>query len=55
MWTKFFEGVRSLKEKHGDKIERIILFGSIARGEDNEHSDGCANNNQLRFVLKCRS
>ena len=31
--------VRSLKEKHGDKIERIILFGSVARGEDKEHSD----------------
>ncbi|HID44043.1 MAG TPA: nucleotidyltransferase domain-containing protein [Archaeoglobaceae archaeon] len=31
--------VRSLKEKHRDKIEKIILFGSVARGENKEHSD----------------
>ena len=26
-------------EKDGDKIEKIILFGSAARGEDKEYSD----------------
>ena len=25
--------VRTLKEKYEDKIERIILFGSVARGK----------------------
>ena len=31
--------VKTLKEKYGDKIKRIILFGSVARGEDKEDSD----------------
>ena len=31
--------VKTLKEKYGDKIDRIILFGSVARGEDKESSD----------------
>lgn len=30
---------RLLKEKYGDRIERIILFGSVARGEYHEDSD----------------
>ena len=28
--------VKTLKEKYGDKIESIILFGSVARGENRE-------------------
>ena len=39
--------VKSLKEKHGDKIKKL------ARGEDKELGCGCADNNQLRF-LKCK-
>ena len=31
--------VKTLKEKFRDKIDRIILFGSVARGEDKESSD----------------
>jgi predicted nucleotidyltransferase len=31
--------VRRALEKHGDKIESIILFGSVARGEAREDSD----------------
>ena len=31
--------VKVLKEKYGDKIHRIILFGSTARGEAEEESD----------------
>ncbi len=31
--------IRQVKEKHGDKIEKIILFGSLARGEATEESD----------------
>lgn len=31
--------VRTLKNKYGDEVEKIILFGSVARGEDKEHSD----------------
>ena len=31
--------VKELKDKHGAKIEMIILFGSVARGEDREDSD----------------
>ena len=31
--------VKMLKGKYGDKIDRIILFGSVARGEDRETSD----------------
>lgn len=27
------------KEINSDKIDRIILFGSVARGDDNENSD----------------
>ncbi len=30
---------RRLKEKYGDRIERIILFGSVARGSYREDSD----------------
>ncbi len=30
---------RHLKAKYGDRIERIILFGSVARGEYREDSD----------------
>jgi len=30
---------RHLKAKYGDRIERIILFGSVARGEAREDSD----------------
>jgi len=28
-----------LKGKYEDKVEKIILFGSVARGEDKEDSD----------------
>jgi len=31
--------VKSLKDRYEDKVEKIILFGSVARGEDNEDSD----------------
>jgi len=31
--------VKVLKEKYGDKIYKIILFGSTARGEAGEESD----------------
>ncbi len=31
--------VRVLKEKYGDRIYKIILFGSTARGEAEEESD----------------
>jgi len=31
--------VRTTLEKHRDKIESIILFGSVARGEAREGSD----------------
>ncbi len=31
--------VEKVKNKYDDKIERIILFGSYARGEDKEESD----------------
>lgn len=30
---------RHLKAKYGDRIERILLFGSVARGEYREDSD----------------
>jgi len=30
---------RYLKAKYGDRIERIILFGSVARGDYREDSD----------------
>lgn len=30
---------RHLKAKYGERIERIILFGSVARGEVREDSD----------------
>jgi|SRR3990170_4674627 len=30
---------RHLKAKHGDRIDRIILFGSVARGVDRPGSD----------------
>ncbi len=33
------EFLKIAKEKHGDKIEKIILFGSLARGEATEESD----------------
>ena len=31
--------VKTLKEKYSDKVMEIILFGSVARGEDKEYSD----------------
>ena len=31
--------VRELRDRYGDRIERIILFGSVARGEDRKDSD----------------
>ncbi len=31
--------VKTLKEKYGKKVEKIILFGSVARGDDREDSD----------------
>ncbi len=31
--------IRQVKEKHGNKIEKILLFGSYARGEATEESD----------------
>ncbi len=31
--------VKTLKKRYGNKIDRIILFGSVARGEDREDSD----------------
>lgn len=33
------EFLKIAKQKHGDKIEQIILFGSYARGEATEESD----------------
>jgi len=33
------EFVRRVLEKYGDRIESIILFGSVARGEAKEDSD----------------
>ena len=33
------EFVRRVKEKYEDKIDSIILFGSVARGEAKEDSD----------------
>jgi len=33
------EFVKRVKEKYGGKIEKIILFGSYARGEAKEESD----------------
>jgi predicted nucleotidyltransferase len=33
------EFVRRALEKYGDKIDSIILFGSVARGEAREESD----------------
>lgn len=30
---------KGLKEKYGKRIERIVLFGSVARGEYDEDSD----------------
>jgi len=37
--TAVDEFVRRVVEKHGGKIESIILFGSVARGEAREDSD----------------
>ncbi|MBT4376621.1 nucleotidyltransferase domain-containing protein [archaeon] len=31
--------IQNLKEKNGEKIKSIILFGSVARGEENKKSD----------------
>ena len=31
--------VRLLRERYGDKVERVILFGSVARGKYEEDSD----------------
>jgi predicted nucleotidyltransferase len=33
------EFVQKLKEKFGDRVESIIVFGSYARGESKEESD----------------
>lgn len=33
------EFVRRAKEQYGDRVEKIILFGSVARGEAREGSD----------------
>lgn len=33
------ELARHLKAKYGDRIEKVILFGSVARGEYREDSD----------------
>lgn len=33
------EFLKIAKQKHSDKIEQIILFGSLARGETTEESD----------------
>ncbi len=33
------EFIKKVREKHGDKIDRIILYGSYARGEAEEESD----------------
>ncbi len=33
------EFLKIAKQNHGDKIEKIILFGSLARGEATEESD----------------
>ncbi len=33
------EFVKTVKEKHWDKIEKIVLFGSYARGDYEEESD----------------
>ncbi len=33
------EFLKIAKQKHGNKIEKIILFGSYARGEATEESD----------------
>lgn len=30
---------RRLKERYGDRIDRIVLFGSVARGDEEEESD----------------
>jgi len=33
------EFIKTAKQKHGNKIKQIILFGSLARGEATEESD----------------
>ena len=33
------EFIRKLKEKHGSRIDEIIIFGSYARGDAKEDSD----------------
>lgn len=33
------EFVRRLKRRYGDRIERVVLFGSVARGEARKDSD----------------
>ncbi len=33
------EFIKTIKTKHGDKIDRIILFGSYARGDYRKESD----------------
>jgi len=42
--------VKSLKEKYGEKVEKVVLFGSVAKKEDKELGCGCADNKQLRFI-----
>ena len=36
---KLFELSKKIREKFGDRIDRIILFGSYARGDYNADSD----------------
>ena len=38
-WKAVEEFVRRALDKYGDRIESIILFGSVARGEAKEDSD----------------
>jgi predicted nucleotidyltransferase len=33
------EFVKEVREKHGNKVEKIIIYGSYARGESTEESD----------------
>jgi predicted nucleotidyltransferase len=39
MTNYLFEMSRKIKEKFGDKVERIVLFGSYARGDYSAESD----------------
>jgi len=39
MKTRFDIAKNFAKHIHSDKIKKIILFGSVARGDDNNNSD----------------